>query len=53
MESVAMGGYGGYVWGSFGLTFAVVVIAILQSRFRHQKLEREIRQQIAAREARS
>lgn len=33
-EFFAMGGYGFYVWGSFGVTFACMVIelAILKSR---------------------
>lgn len=35
---VAMGGYGFYVWTSFGLTALCVVIEILQLRSRQQKL---------------
>lgn len=33
-EFIAMGGYGLYVWGSFGVTFACIVIelAVLKSR---------------------
>jgi heme exporter protein D len=35
---VAMGGYGFYVWTSFGLTALCVVIELLQLRSRQQKL---------------
>ncbi len=29
MEVLAMGGYGAYVWSSFGLTLIVVVICVV------------------------
>lgn len=35
---IAMGGYGFYVWTSFGLTALCVVIEILQLRSRQQQL---------------
>ncbi|MDP3677876.1 MAG: heme exporter protein CcmD [Methylotenera sp.] len=35
---IAMGGYGFYVWTSFGLTALCVVIEIWQLRSRQQKL---------------
>ena len=51
MESLAMGGYGAYVWSSFGLTFAVVIVTIVQARVRHQKMLNEIKMRIATMEA--
>jgi len=50
MESLAMGGYGAYVWSSFGLTFAVVIVTIVQARARHQKILHEIKVRIKAME---
>jgi heme exporter protein D len=38
---IAMGGYGGYVWGSFGVTAACAVIEILALRARCRRLLRE------------
>ena len=29
-EFVAMGGYGGYVWGAYGVTFALLVAELFQ-----------------------
>ncbi len=43
MESLAMGGYGVYVWSSFGLTFAVVGVIIVQARLRHNRILRDLR----------
>ncbi len=37
---LAMGGYGGYVWGSFGLTAAVIVGELLGLRARRRALRR-------------
>ncbi len=51
MESLAMGQYGIYVWTSFGLTFAVLVVCIVQARSRHQKVFQEIRTRIKAMES--
>jgi len=28
-EFLAMGGYGGYVWGAYGVTFALLAIEVL------------------------
>ncbi len=38
MESLAFGDYGVYVWSSFGLTFAVVGVTIVQARLRHSRI---------------
>jgi heme exporter protein D len=32
MEFFNQGGYGGYVWGAFGMTFGLLLIEILQLR---------------------
>jgi heme exporter protein CcmD len=50
MESLAMGGYGAYVWSSFGLMFAVVIVTIVQARVRHNKMLHEIKVRIEAME---
>ncbi len=46
-----MGSYGAFVWSSFGLTFLVVIITAYQSRVRHQRTLREIKQTLEAMEA--
>ncbi len=53
MESLAMGDYGAYVWSSFGLTFAVIVICIVQARRRHVAVVDDIRTRMAAMETQS
>ena len=50
VEAFQMGGYGAYVWSSFGLTLVVVVISAVQSRVRHHRALREITQRIKAME---
>ncbi len=50
MEVLAMGGYGAYVWSSFGLTFAVVIITVVQARARHHGMLRDIKVRIEAME---
>ena len=47
-----MGGYGPYVWGSFGLTFVVLIVVTLQSRARHKRIEREVHSRLVAMESR-
>jgi heme exporter protein D len=42
-EFLAMGGYGLYVWGSFGVTAAVMLADVLALRARHRTLMRENR----------
>ena len=51
MDALAMGDYGAYVWGSVGLTFAVLVVCVVQSRRRHRSLLQEISRQLKATEA--
>lgn len=45
-----MGGYGGYVWTAYALTFAVLAICALQARRRHRRIVREIRIRLKAAE---
>ena len=42
MDMLSMGGYGGYVWTSYALTFAVVLVCFLQSRRRHRRIRDEL-----------
>ena len=38
----AMGGYGFYVWGSFGMTALVVLVELIALRMRRQALLRTV-----------
>ncbi len=40
---LAMGGYGGFVWGSYGVTAICVVLEIALLAARHRRLRRELR----------
>ncbi len=40
-DFLAMGGYGLYVWGSFGVTAAVILGELLALRARHRTLVRD------------
>lgn len=48
MDSLAMGGYGVYVWSSFGLMFIVVLVTAVQARIRHHRMMHEIKMRIEA-----
>jgi len=50
-ELLAMGNYGPYVWSSFGLTLAVLVICAVQGRRRHVNVVNDIRTRIRALES--
>ena len=52
-EMLAMGNYGAYVWGSFGLTFIVLVICIVQGRRRHAQVLADVTTRIRAMESQS
>jgi heme exporter protein CcmD len=52
MEWLAMGKYGAYVWSSFGLTFAVVIICAVQARRRHDAVIQDIKRRIRIMESR-
>jgi len=45
-EFFAMGGYALYVWGSFGVTAAVMAIETLQIRRQRQELLRNLRTEL-------
>jgi heme exporter protein D len=42
-----MGGYGAYVWGSYGVCFGLIAVEILMLRGRRGRAEAEVRQAIA------
>ena len=52
-QSLAMGGYGAYVWSCFGLTLVVVVVCVLQSRRRHERVLKNLRTRLVAMESES
>ena len=45
-----MGGYGGYVWTAYALTFGVLAICAFQARRRHRRIVDEIRIRLKAAE---
>ena len=47
-EFFAMGGYGLYVWGSFGVTAAALLIETLLVRKRFSDTRRTLRRELAA-----
>ena len=47
-EFFAMGGYGLYVWGSFGVTFAALLVEALLARKRLADPRRLLRRELAA-----
>jgi heme exporter protein CcmD len=46
MEIFAMGEYGSFVWTSYLLTLAVVVVSTIQGRRRHQQVAHTITQRL-------
>ena len=44
-EFLAMGGYGFYVWGSFGITFLVMAIELWQLNKRRQRVIQMVKPQ--------
>jgi heme exporter protein CcmD len=48
-----MGGYGGYVWTAYAITFGVVVICVAQGRRRHRKVLEDLRSRLRAAPERS
>lgn len=47
-EFLAMGGYGLYVWGSFGLTFAALAVEAALAAGRLKTARRRVRRELAA-----
>ncbi len=52
MESLAMGGYGAYVWSCFGLTVVIVVFSEWRARTKHKRVYRDIEVRLKALEER-
>ena len=48
MDALSMGGYGAYVWTSYGFTLVVLVILEWRARSRHRKVYRDIEVRIKA-----
>lgn len=48
-ETLAMGGYGAYVWSSVSLTLIVLILCAVLARRRHRSVLHDIRAQIGAR----
>ena len=51
MDVFMMGKYSAYVWSSFGITAAVLIICTWQARRRHAQVLREIERRLRAMEA--
>ncbi|HSD70618.1 MAG TPA: heme exporter protein CcmD [Woeseiaceae bacterium] len=49
-DTLAMGGYGAYVWSSVGLTVIVLVLCAVQARRRYRNVLQQIRAQNGATE---
>ncbi|EGU36294.1 heme exporter protein D [Vibrio sp. N418] len=45
-DFLAMGGYAGYVWSAFGITFASMIILLISSARRHTNLLNEVQAKI-------
>ena len=41
-----MGGYGFYVWWSFGICFGLIALLLIESKSRHQKTINNIRSKV-------
>ncbi len=44
-EFIAMGGYGFYVWGSFGVTFLAMGLELWLLHKRHQRIAQAVKQE--------
>ena len=51
MEIFMMGKYSAHVWSSFGITAIVIVVCVLQARWRHQSVLHDIETRIRAMES--
>ena len=50
-EFWAMGGYGLYVWGSFGVTALVMGLEVVQARHRHKHIRESLKKQAAVQDS--
>jgi len=41
-EFFAMGGYAGYVWGSYGVTFLLLALELVSLAARHRTARRQV-----------
>jgi heme exporter protein D len=41
-DFLAMGGYGWYVWGAYGLSFCVLALNVVAARIRNKAVKREV-----------
>ncbi|MEJ2142411.1 MAG: heme exporter protein CcmD [Gammaproteobacteria bacterium] len=46
MEFLNMGGYGAYVWSAYGITFVVMIIAIVIPLRQHATLRKRLTSQL-------
>ncbi len=51
IEALAMGKYSWHVWGSFALTFIVLIVCLLQAKRRHEIVRNDIRTRLRAMES--
>jgi heme exporter protein CcmD len=51
MEILSMGGYGGYVWTAYALTFGVIALCAVQVRRRHRRVLQDLRTRLEAAES--
>lgn len=49
-EFLAMGGYGGYVWSSFGLTLIILILNVTGARRRHALARQSVARRLKAME---
>jgi heme exporter protein D len=47
-EFLAMGGYGAFVWGSYGVTVVLIVAEIVSLRARRRRALQDVQRQAAA-----
>ncbi len=51
MEILSMGGYGGYVWTAYALTFGVIALCAIQGRRRHRRVLHDLKIRLEAAES--
>jgi heme exporter protein CcmD len=51
MEIFLMGKYSAHVWSSFGITAVVMIICVLQARWRHRNVLSDLKTRIKAMES--
>ena len=51
MEVLDMGKYGWHVWGTFALTFVVLIVCVVHAKRRHENVRSDIRTRLQAMES--